>query len=98
MREDQEEDYAMITSPFSLAIVAIVGMSVLQGMFFPYFGLPLHLAFSILLIIYVLSTLLFVLGCVARVRGQECFNRSYLSITSMIFMPPNDNDDEIDVL
>ena len=73
--EDEEED-AMKTSPFSLAVVAIVGMSVLlqgflQGMFFTYFGLPLRSAFSILLIIYVLSTLLFVLGCVARVRGQE---------------------------
>lgn len=103
-RKEEGEEDAMITSPFSLAIVAIVGMSVLlqgflQGMFFTYFGLPLRLAFSILLIIYVLSTLLFVLGCVARVRGQECFNKSYLSITSMIFMPPSDDDDdEIDAL
>ena len=72
----EEEEDAMMTSPFSLAIVAIVGMSVLlqgflQGMFFTYFGLPLHSAFSIILIIYVLSSLLFVLGCVARVWGQE---------------------------
>lgn len=96
--EDEEgmkgDERSTVKSPFSLAIVTIVGLSVLlqgilQGVFFSYLALPLRAACSMLLFFYILSTILFALGCLGQVLGPGYFERSYLTVTSMILREPN---------
>jgi hypothetical protein len=98
-RNEHEEGFksselSAVKSPFSLAIVTIVGLSVLlqgilQGVFFSYLSLPLRAACSMLLFFYILSTILFALGCLGQVLGPGYFERSYLTVTSMILREPN---------
>jgi hypothetical protein len=96
--EDEEglksSELSAVKSPFSLAIVTIVGLSVLlqgilQGVFFSFLALPLRAACSMLLFIYILSTILFALGCLGQVLGPGYFERSYLTVTSMMLREPN---------
>ena len=98
-RHEDEEGFkstelSTVKSPFSLAIVTIVGLSVLlqgilQGVFFSFLGLPLRAACSMLLFFYILSTILFALGCLGQALGPGYFERSYLTVTSMMLREPN---------
>ena len=96
--EDEEgfksSEISTVKSPFSLAIVTIVGLSVLlqgilQAVFFSFLGLPLRAACSMLLFFYILSPILFALGCLGQVLGPGYFEKSYLTVTSMILREPS---------